>query len=214
MSTPPSTPVSVDLTTTEPKKGGLTVQNIVKIIVVCIIIYVVYAVFSIFRGISKDPAFKNLGEAFNNTTAALAWASSHWELLLAAFLIAPAVPKAFQWAADKLATVEKKGVDQKVKEKLVDMIDYKVKSEQAVDASLSKEVQDAAKVGEEKAVDRFESGSEEDKKAAEEIGAEPGIDIPPIPERALLKAKALKQVQNAFLARTTGPVWQSGYPVA
>lgn len=213
MSTPPSTPTSIDLPITAPKKG-ISMDTIVKLIGLFIVIYIIYAVWHIFRGIKSDPGWRAFTETFENIAAALAWASSHWELILAAYLLAPMVPAAAKWAAEKMAAVEKKGVEPKAKEKLVDMITYKAKEQLEKSPGTSEAERAEAKASKEAAAKDYERGQEEeDKKAREEaerVASEPGVDIPKIPEKALQRARFVLQQARKVASFQSGPQGPSG----
>ena len=185
MSTPPSTPVSVDLITSQPKKG-LSFSTILKLIGTIIVVYVIWSVWSSFHKASKDPALKNLSDAFGNATGALAWASSNWEFLLAAFLIAPMVPQAGQWVAKKMTEAEKKGISPQAKEKLADMMIFQKKTEAADHASTPEER--AKELGDAKeAKDGFFEDNKEAQEEAEKVGEE--IGVPKIEKGRLLWEK-------------------------
>ena len=211
MSTPPSTPTNIDLPLTAPKKG-ISIDSIVKLFGLFIVIYIIYAVWHIFRGIKSDPGWRAFTETFENTAAALAWASSHWELILAAYLLAPMVPAAAKWAAEKMAAVEKKGVEPKAKEKLVDMITYKAQEQLEQSPGTSEAERAEAKASKEAAAEDYERGQEEeDKKAreeAEKVGKE--IEVPPIPEKALQRARFVLQQARKVASFQSGPQGPSG----
>jgi hypothetical protein len=203
MDTPPSTPVSVDLITPAPKKG-ISVDNILKIVGLCIVVVVIWSIWSAFHGASKDPAIKNLSDAFGNTTGALAWASSNWELLLAAFLIAPLVPAAGKWVAGKMSEAEKKGISPKAKEKLADMMIFKKKTEAADQASTPEER--AKELGDAKeSKDSFFEDDKEAQEEAEKVGGE--IGVPPIEKGRLLWEKLRDSAPTCRSSSAARLVW-------
>jgi len=175
----PATLSVVEETPQKPKSHWLLTALKVGGIVLAIVI--VAQLLGAFFGFSKSSAFKNVSQAFGNATAALAWATSHWYLFLAGWLILPFVPAAGKWVAKKMSEAKKANDDGTLTDDGLDAVSDAVVAQQAAEnaseASTPEERQEwEAKQAD--ATEAFHDADAEAKDSAEDFMGDNGINVP------------------------------------
>lgn len=159
---------------------GLEPGQWLKLIGLAVVIYIVYSVVVSFRSAANNPAFKNLGDAFTSATGALAWASSHWYLFMAGFLIAPFLPAASRWAAQKLSDAQRTGkLSKGALERVSDAIVYTKVTEELEQTDLDPAKRAQLETTQSDAQASFNNGDAADKADATEWANANDVTVPP-----------------------------------
>jgi hypothetical protein len=156
---------------------GLTVSDWTKAIGIILVVAIVLSIANAFSGFKNSPALANLAQAFDSSTSALAWATGHWYLFLAAFMISPFVPAASKWLAEKIGKTIKAGKSEPAVKGLTDaaIIEKKTEllSEKQDPASRERAAEAVAE-----AEKSWDGQSEEERKESEEACREAHVEIP------------------------------------
>ena len=176
---------------------GMDPSSWVKLVIGIIVIVIILQVIGAFKGFGSSPGFQNLADVFDDTTAALAWASSHWYLFLAGWLIAPFVPGAAKWAADKMSAAQKAKLNEGEKKAVSEAIGAASKANEA-----TTQTGDAQRVSEQKSAaqaEKYQDEPAENKDGnAKDFMVKEDIPVTPVPgavqvNRAMVQAQARQQ---------------------
>lgn len=177
---------------------GLRGTDWIKLIALAFVVYVVYGIVESFQKASSNPALKNLGDAFGNTTAALAWATGHWYLFLIAGILSPMVPAAGKWVANYIGGALKDPKIQETPGALGKFTDGVISAKAKDEASQTTDPTERAKweTKDDNAIKDFESGQGQEQDTARNVGNEGLAErgLPPINEAS--KTTPFKIINN------------------
>jgi len=172
---------------------GLTFNNWLKLIAIIIVALIIASIVQSFKGWGNSPALNNLASSFGDATSALAWSTSHWYLFVAGFLIAPFVPSAYRWAADKMSGAIKSKYDPATLDMFANAVKYEKQIERSTDESLTPDERAKAAKDAAAAKAAYDGQSDEQREKTDKACEDHGVKPPPAPAKTLPRLLPLRQ---------------------